>query len=203
MNTDTNNQKKSQNIFSEETAFRAYRPRLSFYHANGKGSGSAAQLEVVPASGDRDGSVYLTLAQQKSIAGVDDQGNRQYATFDWQNRVTVKLNFSDLCQMLLVFREQTTAILGGKGLYHDSPNMTTIINLTQQTEPYAGLSLDVSRRSKTESETAVRVHIMFNEAEALGLGVVLEQSLGIIAFGIPKENKYTPAPRQEAEQSAI
>ena len=89
------------------------------------------------------------------------------------------------------------------GLRIAAQKLDRLINLTRQTEPYAGLSIDVSRRSKTESETAVRVHIMFNEAEALGVGVVLEQSLGVIAFGIPKENTYTPAPRQEAEQSAI
>ena len=74
---------------------RAYRPRLSFYHANSKGTGSAARLEVVPATGERDGAIFMTLAQQKSVAsGSTEQGNRQHATFDWQNRVTVKLNNS-------------------------------------------------------------------------------------------------------------
>jgi len=205
MNTDTNNQTASQNIFNEEKSFRNYRPRLSFYHANGKGTGSAARFEVVPASSDQAGVIYLTLAQQKSIAtGMDDQGKRQYATFDWQNRVTVKLNFSDLCQMLLIFRGQATVIAEGKGLYHDSRNTTTIINLTRQTEPYAGLALEVSRRSKIESEPAVRIRIVFKDAEAFGIGAVLEQSLGIIAFGIPKEASYTPATiRPEAELPAV
>ena len=202
MNTDTNTQKNTQNIFGDDNAFRNYRPRLSFYHANGKGTGSAAQLEVVPASGDRDGVIYLSLAQQKSVAGLDDQGKRQYATFDWQNKVTVKLNFSDLCQMLLVFRGQNSAILGGKGLYHDSRNSTTIINLTWQTEPFAGLVLEVSRKLKAESDSATRVRIVFNDAEALGLGTVIEQSLGTIAFGIPKENRYVPAP-VEPEPSVV
>ena len=205
MNTDTNNQNGTTNIFDEERSFRDYRPRLSFYHANGKGTGSAARFEVVPACSDRDGVIYLTLAQQKSIAtGVDDQGKRQYATFDWQNRVTVKLNFSDLCQMLLIFRGQATIIADGKGLYHDSRNMTTIINLTQQAEPYLGLALDVSRRSKAESDPAVRVRIVFNSAETFGLGAVIEQSLGIIAFGISKEAFCIPAPAcSESKRSAI
>jgi len=205
MNTDTNNQGTVQNIFSEEESSRAYRPRLSFYHANGKGSGSAAQLEVVPARSDREGAVYMTLAQQKSVAtGVDDQGRRQYATFDWQNRVTVKLNFNDLCQMLLVMRGKATAIAEGKGLYHDSRNMTTIINLTRQAEPYTGVALDVSRKSKVESESANRIRINFNDAEAFGIGTVLEQILGLIAFGIPKESRYASASvRSEAEQPAV
>jgi hypothetical protein len=205
MNTDTYNQVNTQKTADEDTAFRPYRPRLSFYHANSKGTGSAARFEIIPACGERDGVIFMTLAQQKSIAaGSDAQGNRQYATFDWQNRVTVKLNFSDLCQMLLVFRGLATTIMDGKGLYHDSRNTTTIINLTRQAEPYPGLSLDVSRRNKVETEAAIRVRILFNGAEAFGLGTVLEQSLGVLAFGIPKEALCTSGPgKVEADRTAI
>ncbi len=204
MNSDTNNPAAVQKTNEDDTSFRAYRPRLSFYHANGKGTGSAARFEVVPACGDRDGAVFLTLAQQKSVAtGSVGQGNREHATFDWQNRVTVKLNFGDLCQMLLVFRGQASSIADGKGLYHDSRNMTTIINLTRQTEPYPGLALDVSRRGKAESDPALRVRIVLNGAEAFGLGAALEQSLGVLAFGVPKDPVYAPGPaRAEAERAA-
>ena len=147
MSIDTNNAGIEQKTSDEDAQARNYRPRLSFYHANGKGTGSAARFEVVPACGDRDGAIFLTLALQKSVAtGSAGQGNRPHATFDWQNRVTVKLNFGDLCQMLLVFRGLAATIADGKGLYHDSRNMTTLINLTRQTEPHPGLALDVSRR---------------------------------------------------------
>lgn len=197
MNTETNNQIDSHDNSHEEQITRTYRPRLSFYHANNKGSGSAARFELVPACGDRDGVIYMTLAQQKSVAtGSVEQGNRQYATFDWQNRVTVKLNFSDICQMLQVFRGTTTTIAEGKGLYHSSHNTTTIINLTRQADPYPGLALEVSRRNKSESESPNRVRIMLNSAEAFGVGTVLEQSLGVIAFGIPKEPFSEFAPPQ-------
>jgi len=205
MNTDTDNQVNTLKTADEDTAFRPYRPRLSFYHANSKGTGSAARFEIIPACGERDGVIFMTLAQQKSVAaGSDAQGNRQYATFDWQNRVTVKLNFSDLCQMLLVFRGLATTIMDGKGLYHDSRNTTTIINLTRQAEPYPGLSLDVSRRGKAEAEAAIRVRILFNGTEAFGLGTVLEQSLGVLAFGIPKEALCTSGPgKVESERVAL
>lgn len=205
MNTDTNNPMNAQKTTDEDTAFRPYRPRLSFYHANSKGSGSAARFEVIPACGEREGVIFMTLAQQKSVAaGVDEQGNRQHATFDWQKRVTVKLNFSDLCQMLLVLRGQATTINDGKGLYHDARTTTTLINLTRQAEPYPGLSLDVSRKGKSEGEPAIRVRILFNYAEVLGLGAVLEQSLGVIAFGIPKEATYASGSvRVQDERAAI
>jgi hypothetical protein len=205
MNTDTNNAGTLHRTADEDAPARTFRPRLSFYHANAKGTGSAARFEVIPACGDRDGVVFLTLAQQKSVAtGSASQGNRQHATFDWQNRVTVKLNFGDLCQMLLVFRGQTATIADGKGLYHDSRNTTTIINLTRQTDPHPGLALDVSRRGKEESEQAVRVRIVFNAAEAFGLGAALEQILGLLAFGIPKDLSHAPFPAQaEIEQAAV
>lgn len=168
----------------DEAQSRGYRPRLSFYHANGKGTGSAARFEVVPAGGDREGAVYLTLAQQKSVAtGSSAQGNRQHATFDWSGRVTVKLNFEDLCQMLLVFSGQAANIADGKGLYHDSRNMTTVINLNRNDEAHPGVTLDISRRDKDESGQACRKRIVFNRHETHGLGIVLERALGVVAFG--------------------
>lgn len=205
MNNSTNTPDTAQRTFDNDASARNYRPRLSFYHANGKGTGSAARFEVVPAGGDRDGAVYLTLAQQKSVAtGSAEHGNRQHATFDWPNRVTVKLNFSDLCQMLPVFKGLAATIADGKGLYHDSRNTTTLINLTRQAEPYAGWALEVSRRCKAESESAVRTRILFSAAEAYGLGAVLEQVLGQLAFGIPNDAFYTSSPAQvEAEPAAI
>lgn len=175
---------------------RAYRPRLSFYHANSKGTGSAARLEVVPATGERDGAIFMTLAQQKSVAsGSAEQGNRQHATFDWQNRVTVKLNFTDLSQLLLVLKGAAATIADGKGLYHDNRTSTTLINLTRQTEPYPGYALDVSRRSKSEPDATTRVRILFNGVEAFGLGTVLEQALGLVAFGIPRNPSAFGAPQ--------
>ncbi|HRR34081.1 MAG TPA: hypothetical protein P5026_08290 [Kiritimatiellia bacterium] len=180
---------------TETSAPRAYRPRLSFYHANSKGTGSAARLEVVPATGERDGAIYMTLAPQKSVAsGSAEQGNRQHATFDWQNRVTVKLNFTDLSQLLLVLKRAAATIAEGKGLYHDNRTSTTIINLARQTEPYPGYALDVSRRSKSEPDAVTRVRILFNSVEAFGLGVVLEQALGLVAFGIPRHVSAFAAP---------
>lgn len=195
MNNTTTDQTTAQEFNSDRAQTRSYRPALNFYHANGKGTGSVARFEVVPASGDRDGAVFLTLAQQKSVAsGSAEQGNRQHATFDWANRVTVKLNFGDLCQMLPVFKGQAATIGDGKGLYHDSGSTTTIINCAHQTEPYPGYALDVSRRSKSGGDPAPRIRILFNSTEAYGLGVVLEQALGLLAFGIPRDVRPALAP---------
>lgn len=204
MNSDTNTFNLNTRTTEGEAPARVYRPRLSFYHANGKGTGSAVRFEVVPAGGEREGVVYLTLAQQKSVAtGTVAQGNRQYATFDWANRITVKLNFGDLCQMLLVLKGQAATIAEGKGLYHDSRATTTLINVTRQTEPYAGWALEVSRRDKADAEATARVRIVFQAAEGYGLGVALEQTLGMLAFGDPRDSVSAVRPAREETERAV
>lgn len=200
MGTDTNY--PNTQVFDDGNATRGYRPRLTFYHASGKGNGSAAQFEVAPAGGDRAGAVYMSLARQKSAPGVDDDGKRKYASFDWQNKVIVKLNFNDLCQMLAVFNGKSEAI--DNGLYHDSRDKTTIINLARQTEPFPGLVLDVSRKAKQGGSEPIRVRIVFKDTEAYGLGAVLEQSLSVVAFGIHREFRpYVSSARRETEPSVV
>ncbi len=204
MYTETNQTNGTAKRFDHDNSNHSYRPRLTFYHANSKGSGSAAQFEAVPADGDRSGAVYMTLARQNGVAGVNGEGKREYASFDWQNKVIVKLNFNDLCQMLMVFRGKSQTIADGKGLYHDNRNMTTFINLTRQSEPFPGLVLDVSRKAKEGDSGPVRVRIVLNDAETYGLGTVLEQSLTVIAFGIPREFRHPGAPAHpETEQPAM
>jgi len=199
MNTTTHAPTPARESHSDQAPQQGYRPALTLYHANGKGTGSAARFEVVPASGRRDGAVYLTLAQQKSVAsGSNEQGTRQHATFDWANRLTVKLNFSDLCLMLPVFKGQVLSINEGKGLYHSSRSMTTIINVFHQTDTFPGTALDVSRKSKAGDDSAQRVRILFNASEAYGLGVVLEQAMGLLAFGIPRD--YRPSAEVSATE---
>ena len=194
MNNKTADRTTAPESNSDKTQPRNYRPALTFYHANGKGTGSVASFETIPATSERDGAVFLSLAQQKSVAsGSAEQGNRQHATFDWANRLTVKLNFGDLCQILSVLKGSSTTINDGKGLYHDNRNTTTIINLTLQTEPCHGHSLEISRRSKSGGDPASRVRILFNASEAYGLGVVLEQTLSLLAFGIPHDFRQSAA----------
>ena len=87
---------------------RGYRPSLPIYHPNGRGTGCAVKMELHPAHDDIDGSIMVTFANQiapddaKSDAPGD--GYRRFARFDWQNRITIKLDFSDLCRILQVFR---------------------------------------------------------------------------------------------------
>ena len=160
------------------------RPSLSFYHANPKGTGCAVRLRLHPAHDYTDGCIMLKIANQMTI-GNPMGPNPTFATFDWENAMNVKLDFSDLCQMLQVFRGECESINDEKGLYHRSPLGLTRITLGHLVEPVPGYRLGVYRSSQKGRENDTHACILFNPAEALGLCEALAGSLYLVAFGIP------------------
>ena len=162
-----------------------YRPRLSYYHPNGKNTGSALQLELHPAHDSVGGSIFVSIAPQKTV-GVRGEGGgspQAFPSFDWKNKLSVKLDISDLVQMLSVFRGIQESIADGKGLFHRSASAVTAIHLEHKIEPMPGYAFDIWR--KPSSGEARRVGFFFTTAEAFGLATAVEQVLGVIAFGIP------------------
>ena len=79
------------------------RTRKVFYHPNGKGTGSALQLELHPAHEDTEGSIFLTVAPQRTI-GMRTADDTVHPTFDWRNAVCLKLDLMDIAQILQVLR---------------------------------------------------------------------------------------------------
>jgi len=161
-----------------------FRPNLCFYHANGKGTGSAAKMNLHPAHDDTDGSIMLTLANQMTV-GNRIGPNPIYPTFDWENALRVKLDFTDLAQILQVLRGECESINDGKGLYHVSPRGATSIKLTHYVESVPGYMLDICRRTNQGGEGENHARIMLNPVEALGLCEALAGSLYLVCFGIP------------------
>jgi len=161
-----------------------FRPDMCFYHANPKGTGSAVKMNLHPAHDNTDGCIMLTIANQKSIG--DRRAERPtYSTFDWENAICVKLDFSDLTQMLQVFRGECESINEGKGLYHVSTKGATSIKLAHLVEPVSGYMLDISRKVSREDDNGLRARFLFGPAEALGLCEAIAGSLYLICFGIP------------------
>ena len=160
------------------------RPSLSFYHANPKGTGCAAQLRLHPAHDYTDGCIMLKIANQMTI-GNPMGPNPTYPTFDWENAMTVKLDFSDLCQMLQVFRGECESINGEKGLFHRSPLGMTHIVMRHLVEPVSGYALDIYRSSKKNAGADSHAGILFKPAEALGVCEAITGALSVVAFGIP------------------
>lgn len=172
---------------SPTEAPKAYPPRLVFYHPNGKGTGCAVQFDLRPAAGDREGCLFAAFANQKSVAEGGRNApaaSRQAATFNWAEKITVKLNFSDVCQLLMVLSGKAASACDGKGLFHDTGETLTIIHMARQTEPVPGISFEVSKKRKNAEGTPQRSRILFTESESLGLSRLFSAILLPLAFGI-------------------
>lgn len=166
------------------------RPDFAIYHPNGKGTGCAFRMNLHPAHDDRDGCIMVSFANQNSV------GNRQaavptYPTFDWKNKVSVKLDFSDICKIIQVLRGTSAGLEDGRGLYHRSAKFATKITLKHIMEPVEGFMLGVYRAPalKTVAEPEQSARILLNTWEALGIALAFENSIGVVCFGIPKVAK--------------
>ena len=166
---------------------KIYRPALTLYKANAKCTGCAMKMDLHPAHDQTSGSIMMSLASQKTVG--DYRGpNPIYPTFDWENPITVKLDFIDLSKMLQVFRGECESIEDGRGLVHRSPSGLTYIKLEHLVEPIPGYRLDVKLCDGVvivEQRT-----IMLAPCEALGLVAAIESSLGVICFGVPGDVQF-------------
>ena len=184
-----------------------FRPRLAIYHANAKGTGCAIKMELHPAHGMTDGSIFCTLAAQKTV-GNRLGPNPTFPTFDWTDAITVKLAFDDLTKMQQVFRGECESINGDHGLWHRTAKGNTKITLRHIVDPVCGYAFDVchvpseiSPRSKTCREAGGYAgcgderqwKILLQPSEALGISEVISGSMYLVAFGVPEEFKVTVA----------
>lgn len=158
-----------------------YNERLTFYHANGQGNGAAVQFEprVNQRPGDRYNCFFLDMARQKTIAARNGTESTS-ATFDWENKITVKLGFADICEFLSVL-EHDCDRAGGKcdGLYHQSGDTNTLIRFARHES--GGIALSLSRKT-AGSDQPNRIGTVLSRAEAVGLRNILKVSLFFITF---------------------
>ena len=142
----------------------------------------------------------MTMANQLTI-GDRMAPNPVFPKFDWDGRLTVKLDFSDLTRIVQVLRGECESIEDGKGLYHRAPRFYTRIVLRHMVEPMVGYSLELYRTSNDGKEES-NARIILSDAEALGLGLAIENSFGVISFGIPMLVEHdTTAYRREAREA--
>lgn len=169
--------------FTQTSSLGQYRPALTFYHPNAKGTGGAIEMKLHPAHDNVDGSIMLRIANQSAI-GDRNSPTSKYARFDWENAICVKLDFNDLCKILQVFRGECESIDGDRGLFHQTSRATTKIQLRHLIEPIAGYSLEVYRNNR-EGEASSHGHFIITPAEATGLCEGISGSMSVICFGIP------------------
>lgn len=160
---------------------RPFRQKLVLYHPNSAGTGAALQLEPrLNRSGtDRYNCFFVDMAAQRAVASTAG-GKQTPAAFDWDGKLTAKLDFADICEILAVL-EGRAEKLGGQrnGLFHRSGDTTTVITL--QKSDRGGYFFGLSRKSAGD-DSASRVSISLSEAEAIGLRAVFQAGLFFITF---------------------
>lgn len=159
------------------------RGRVAFYHPNGKGTGTALQVELrISRNGeDRYNCMFFEMARQKTAA-VKTENGRKPATFDWESKVTVKLEFTDICELLTVLEGKADHAGGAHdGIYHEAGNANAIIAFKRNTEP-PGYLFGISKRTKA-GEPLFRGQLVLGEAEAIGLRCLLQSSLFHMTLG--------------------
>lgn len=195
MNENTNTDPAAVFDAADPAAAKAgFNPHLVFYHPNGRGNGAAIQFSVEPATADRDGAVFFSIAKQNGTAGSSP--DQRFATFDWANKTTVKLNFIEVAEILMVFGGQASVLshAGKDGLFHNSSTATTSIELKRSEDPNRpGFMLGVGRTPKADPNARQYHTFVFRPAEAVGLRFALQAEMGLLAFGIPRERPAAPA----------
>ncbi len=174
-----------------------YRGRsLELYHPNPRGNGSALRLEprVNGTDEERYNCFFLEFATQKSVA--DRSNGLAHATFDWANKITVKLGFLDVSELLLVLEGHVQQLGGqGKGLYHSNGTGNTLITLNCDTERDS-YYLAVSRKRATDT-TPQRIGIGLTKAEAVGLRCLLQGGLFGVMFPQALRARQPQVPARE------
>ena len=178
--TESRSTTPTSSLLDPKTSFKGR--SIAFYHPNSKGTGSALRLEpkLNRDDGDRYNCFFLEMAAQKTPMRRE-QGRISPATFEWSNKITVKLNFMDIAEMLTVLEGRAEKMGGERsGLYHASGNMNTLISLQKNSDNctyYLGLSC---KRSATD--TPLKVGISLSDAEATGIRCLFQTGLFFITF---------------------
>ena len=167
---------------ASERSHTAFKPQLAIYHPNGKGTGGAAKFELHRAHDSSAGCIMLKMASQCAIGNKSGE-TPQFARFDWENAITVKLDFSDISAMLQVFNGECEALGEGRGLYHRSAKAATKIAMRHVLEPRSGYSLDLYR-TVTADNGESRTHLLITQTEAEGLRAAILGSMSAICFGV-------------------
>lgn len=161
-------------------------PKLIIYHPNGRGTGSALRLELHPATDNLDGYIDMTIAPQATFCSVADHIR---SAFDWDaNSVfKIKLTFDMVCWMLQVLRGECESIKDGDGVFIKGNNTETVFKFRHCLEPCSGYIITIDEDIYRDDDTSWRRNIAFTmtPSESLGLSCAIEQSLGVLCFGVP------------------
>lgn len=160
----------------------AWDQKLALYHPNSTGTGAALQLEprLNRNPDDHYNCFFLDMASQKTAGAVID-GKRVPATFNWDGKLTVRLDYPDICEILAVL-EGIQPQAGGKrnGLFHRTGNGSTVISFQRNTD-HGGYGIALSRKA-VDADAPVRISMVLSDVEATGLRALLQTGLFFVLF---------------------
>ena len=151
-----------------------YRPALTMFKPNAKGTGAAIRFTLTPATEYNDGYIMVEMANQDGFAGEEG-----YSTFDWDHSIGVYLTIDIVAKMIQVFDGETESINGIQGIdiYRDGAIYCRLC-VRHIIAPQMGYVITI--------HTDINYSIDLSPSEALGLMLALEGSLTTMAFGRPK-----------------
>ena len=158
------------------------KPTWTMYHPNGKGTGSALRLELHPAHGQTDGSIFAAIAPQKTSEA------EPYPSMDWNKAISVKFDIIELAQILQVLRGYTESIADGKGLFHRTIKGNTVVKFEHRIEPVCGYMLVIAHKPIGGDDVVLMCFYM-TQTEALALSEVIANAMLYVAMGIPMVNE--------------
>ena len=149
------------------------RPSFRLRHANAQGTGSCLEMILYPAHPHRDGFIMFCLMKQR-IGGA--------RTYDWENRIALKLSFAQVSKIIEVLRGEKESLNGVDGVRCKQENWDCRLRFEHCLEPVNGYSL---RMMRARGGSIEEISFFMSISEAVGICVSLEQALLYISFGIP------------------
>lgn len=157
---------------------RCFGGKVVFYHPKRSVKGSAARFELRLNRPGEDSynCFFLEMASQKQSSL-----NSRNASFDWENKITVKLDFMDVSEILMVLEGNASAVGGErKALYHQTNGSSTLIGLATRDDGN-GYFLGLSKKS-SDGKSQKRISMSLSRVEATGLSKVLGMGLFYMSF---------------------
>ena len=174
------------------------------YRANKQGNGTASEWQLSYKGYEKYSpwKLFFSIATQTE---TDENGN---ARFDWDHAICVKMDVSDLCEILAVLEHKQSEAGNGGKIFHKKGNDNKIINFIHN-ENTKNYFIKVSHQS---DKGVVAYQQNMSIAEGCALRVLIEQAIVKLAnwgiSGIEKDDannsmQKSLAPPQGTFQQAI
>lgn len=153
-------------------------PAFALYHPSAKGNGSAMSVRMSPAKLNQPGYVQLELAKQQTVG---DAERKVFPTFNWKDRIIVRINAVEAAEVVRCLRGMTESIRDGAGFAHKTDGRASKITMAHVVEPKPCYQLKVMSETIAGEEREVVIYI--HNAEATALECALMSSMGRLCFG--------------------